>query len=153
MPPNLQNYWKAEFIHDISADVIDAAVDGFSRVRSPNSSILFFPIRGMASRVAPNATAFPHRAGYHVGIYALWTDKTSNAENIAWVRQVWTAIQPSATGGVYVNELGEDDGADRVQVAYGANYERLRTIKARYDPDNMLCLNANITPARAATAS
>ena len=53
MPPNLQNYWKAEFIHDISGDVIDAAVDGFSRVRSPNSSILFFPIRGMASRVAP----------------------------------------------------------------------------------------------------
>ena len=153
MPPNLQNYWKAEFIHDISGDVIDAAVDGFSRVRSPNSSILFFPIRGMASRVPPNATAFPHRAGYHVGIYALWTDKTSNAENIAWVRQVWTAIQPSATGGVYVNELGEDDGADRVQVAYGANYERLRTIKARYDPDNMLCLNANITPARAASAS
>jgi len=151
MPPNLQNYWKAEFIHDISADVIDAAVDGFGGVRSPNSSILFFPIRGMASRVAPSATAFPHRAGYHVGIYALWTDKTSNADNIAWVRQVWTAVQPSATGGVYVNELGEDDGADRVQVAYGANYERLRTIKARYDPDNLLCLNANITPARAAS--
>jgi FAD/FMN-containing dehydrogenase len=153
MPPNLQNYWKAEFIHDISGDVIDAAVDGFSRVRSPNSSILFYPIRGMASRVAPTATAFPHRAGYHVGIYALWTDKTSNPENIAWVRQVWTAIQPCATGGVYVNELGEDDGADRVQVAYGANYERLSTIKARYDPDNMLCLNANITPARTASAS
>ena len=66
---------------------------------------------------------------------------------------MWTAIQPFTAGGVYVNELGEDEGSDRVRLAYGANYERLPQIKARYDPDNMFCLNANITPARAASAS
>ena len=146
MPPNLLNYWKAEFIGEVSEDVISLAVDAFSRVPSPISSILFFPIRGAASRVAPGATAFPHRSGYHLGIYSLWNDSAQNAANIAWVRKTWNSLQPFTTGGVYVNELGDDEGAERVMLAYGANYARLAQIKAKYDPDNVFCLNANIAP-------
>jgi FAD/FMN-containing dehydrogenase len=146
MPPNMLNYWKAEFLDDVSDEVIGVAVDAFERVPSPISSLLFFPIRGAASRVAPDATAFPHRQGYHVGIYSLWTEPSQNAPNIAWVREAWTAMQPFATGGVYVNELGEDEGLDRVRVAYGLNYDRLQRIKAKYDPHNVFCLNANIAP-------
>lgn len=147
LPPNLHNYWKAEFINEVSEDVVDRTVDAFSRVPSPVSSILFFPIRGAASRVAPTATAFPHRSGYHIGFYSLWHDAAANGENIAWVREAWTAVMPFITGGVYANELGEDDGADRISAAYGVNYERLAQIKAKYDPDNIFCLNANIRPA------
>lgn len=144
MPPNLLNYWKAEFISEVSDDVIAVAVDAFSRVPSPISSLLFFPIRGAASRLAVDATAFPHRGGYHTGIYSLWNDPSQNAQNIAWVRSTWAALKPFITGGVYVNELGEDDGADRVKSAYGPNYSRLQQIKQRYDPENVFCLNANI---------
>lgn len=149
MPPNLLNYWKAEFLNDLSAGVIDVATDAFSRVPSPLSSMLFFPIRGAASRVAPDATAFPHRRGYHAGIYSLWNDRTQDAPNKAWVRETWARMKPLATGAVYVNELGEDDGADRVSGAYGVNYERLARIKGKYDPDNVFCLNANILPVAA----
>jgi len=149
MPPNLLNYWKAEFVDDLSDGVIDTTVEAFSRVPSPVSSLLFFPIRGAASRVAPDATSFPHRGGYHVGIYSLWHDPAHNAANIQWVRDTWSAVRPFASGGVYVNELGEDEGADRVRVAYGANFERLQRVKARYDPRNLFCLNANIAPAAA----
>jgi FAD/FMN-containing dehydrogenase len=147
MPPNVLNYWKAEFLRDLSEDVIDVAVDAFGRVPSPMSSILFFPIRGAASRVAPDATAFPHRRGYHVGVYSLWRDRAENDPNIAWVRQTWKAMQPFVSGGVYVNELGDDDGVDRVQMAYGPNYDRLQQIKAKYDPQNVFSQNANIAPA------
>jgi FAD/FMN-containing dehydrogenase len=147
MPPNLLNYWKAEFLQDITDDVIRIAVDAFERAPSPLSSILLFPIRGQASRVAPDATAFPHRRGYHLGIYSLWDDANRNDANIAWVRETWRAMQPVATGGVYVNELGDDEGVDRVQVAYGLNYARLQRVKASYDPENVFALNANIAPA------
>jgi hypothetical protein len=146
MPPNVLNYWKAEFISDISDGLIASAVDAFTRVASPMSSILFFPIRGAASRVAADATAFPHRRGFHVGIYSLWRDATQNDPNVAWVRHTWAAFQPFAGGAVYVNELGEDEGIERVQAAYGLNYSRLQRVKAKYDPDNLFCLNANIAP-------
>jgi FAD/FMN-containing dehydrogenase len=151
MPPNLLNYWKAEFLDEISPEVIAIAVDAFARVPSPISSILFFPIRGAAGAVAPDATAFPHRRGYHTGIYSLWNDPAMNAPNIAWVRATWERMQPHISGGVYVNELGDDDGADRVASAYGPNLERLARIKAKYDPENLFCLNANIAPAARAT--
>jgi FAD/FMN-containing dehydrogenase len=146
MPPGVLNYWKAEFLRDMSEDVIEVSTEAFSRVPSPMSSILFFPIRGAASRVSPDATAFPHRSGYHVGIYSLWADRAQNEPNIAWARQTWNSIQPLTAGGVYVNELGDDEGVDRVRMAYGLNYERLQQIKAKYDPANVFRLTANITP-------
>jgi FAD/FMN-containing dehydrogenase len=149
MPPNVLNYWKAEFVDDMSADLIDASVRAFETVPSPMSSMLFFPIRGVASRVAPDATAYPHREGYGAGIYALWQNAADTDANIAWVRESWARIKPFS-GGVYVNELGEDEGLDRVQAAYGLNYKRLRQVKATYDPENMFCLNANVAPATTA---
>jgi FAD/FMN-containing dehydrogenase len=146
MPPNLRNYWKADFLAGMSDGVIDVAVEAYGRASSPMSALLFFPIHGRASRIAPEATAYPHRRGIHFGIYALWNDPAQDREQVEWVRQTWAAAQPFAPGGVYVNELGEDEGADRVQQAYVGNYERLRTIKRQYDPDNLFCLNANIRP-------
>ena len=147
MPPNLLNYWKAEFARALSDELIEATVDAYSRSVSPLSSILFFPIHGAASKVAPDATAYPHRTGLHLGIYALWNDPADNDANIAWVRQTWQSIQPHIPGGVYVNELGDDEGDDRVLQAYGENYKRLTQIKAKYDPRNLFRLNANIRPA------
>ena len=147
MPPHILNYWKADFVQTLSDGLIDAAIDMYSRVVSPRSSILLYPIHGAATRVAPTATAYPHRSGIHMGIYALWTDPADNPQNIAWVRRGWDAIQPFVPGGVYVNELGEDEGEDRISLAYGVNYARLAQIKAKYDPDNLFTLNANIRPA------
>ena len=46
----------------------------------------------------------------------------------------------------YVNDLG-DEGEDRARSAYGGNYARLVSLKARYDPTNLLRLNQNIKPA------
>ena len=147
MPPHLRNYWKADFISMVGDGVIQAAVEAFSHVPSPLSSILFFPIHGAATRVTPYATAYPHRAGIHLGIYSLWNDPDVDEANVAWVRRTWEAIQPFVPGGVYVNELGEDEGDSRVRQAYGGNYDRLARLKAKYDPQNLFRLNANIAPA------
>jgi FAD/FMN-containing dehydrogenase len=40
----------------------------------------------------------------------------------------------------------EEEGEDRIRATYGANYERLTRIKAKYDPDNFFRVNQNIRP-------
>jgi FAD/FMN-containing dehydrogenase len=46
---------------------------------------------------------------------------------------------------VYVNFLTEEE-TDRVESAYGPNYDRLARIKKKYDPDNLFRINQNIAP-------
>ena len=67
---------------------------------------------------------------------------------MAWARSFWAALLPHATGiGSYVNGEAEFTRG-QVRNSYGpAKYERLRKIKAKYDPENAFHLNPNIPPA------
>ena len=65
----------------------------------------------------------------------------------AWTRDFAAALNQGRNG-AYVAFLG-DEGEAGVRAAYpGATRDRLRTIKARYDPTNLFRLNHNIAPAR-----
>jgi FAD/FMN-containing dehydrogenase len=149
LPVGVHNYWKAEYVDGLSDGVIEAMCEAYARVPSPRSIVLFIPVNGAASRVAPDATAFPHRDPrlVGVGIYSVWSDPSDAPANLAWTRETWDALQPFSTGGVYVNDVADDEGEDRARAAYGSNYDRLARIKAEYDPDNVFRLNSNIRPA------
>jgi hypothetical protein len=41
-----------------------------------------------------------------------------------------------------------DEGEDRVRATYRENYDRLSTIKTKYDPDNFFRMNQNIRPGK-----
>jgi hypothetical protein len=67
------------------------------------------------------------------------------------VRERWVADFADALDqgddAAYVNFLA-DEGADRVRDAYpGPTWNRLRELKARYDPANLFRRNQNIPPA------
>ena len=51
----------------------------------------------------------------------------------------------------YVNYLGGDEGADGLEVAYGAKLARLTALKEKFDPANLFRMNVNIAPASAVT--
>jgi FAD/FMN-containing dehydrogenase len=50
-------------------------------------------------------------------------------------------------GGAYVNFMMDDEASGRLRATYGDNYERLATVKAKYDPANLFRVNQNIEPA------
>ena len=85
--------------------------------------------------------------GYNFLITSVWSDPAANDRNMAWTREAFAAMQPFMARRAYVNYLADDEaGNDRVRAAYGPNYERLREIKATYDPQNLFRLNQNIPP-------
>jgi len=75
-----------------------------------------------------------------------WADPKEAERHIAWTRAAHEAMERFGTGGVYVNYLGEE-GDQRVRAAYGeSKYERLVSLKNRYDPENLFRCNQNIKP-------
>ena len=82
-------------------------------------------MHGVASRIAPSATAFPRRAEqYDFLILSQWSNATDSDRNIEWTNALFQAMQPHLEASVYVNNLG-DEGPARVKAAYGQNYSRL----------------------------
>jgi FAD/FMN-containing dehydrogenase len=145
-PIGFHHYWKTHFMKEISEDAIDAVLAHFATVPSPRSVVLFQQYGGAVSRVAQSATAFSHRAAQYDFIpVSIWTDPAESEKQLTWVRKLWEAMAPFSTGGEYVNNLG-DEGEERIRAAYGGNYERLVTLKNKYDPNNFFRLNANIKP-------
>jgi Berberine and berberine like len=65
--------------------------------------------------------------------------------------ELFAAIRPYLSGGVYVNNLGADE-AERVSQAYGPNHGRLAAVKAVYDPANRFRHNHNVKPVTGITA-
>jgi hypothetical protein len=141
-------YWKGGFVRAASDGVIEALVDAIGRSPSPFSFVIFEHFHGAVARVPVEATAFSHRTHHHnVLMLSLWTEPSQRDPIVQWVRESWSALREFAGAGVYVNALADDADA-RIREAYGPNYDRLRIIKQRHDPDNFFHVNQNIEPAQ-----
>jgi FAD/FMN-containing dehydrogenase len=93
-----------------------------------------------------NATAFGLRDDqWDYDVISQWTDPAEAARHIQWTRDFWNAVEPFASGQVYVNHLDAEEGT-RIRAAYGPGYERLVALKNKYDPTNLFRLNQNIKP-------
>jgi FAD/FMN-containing dehydrogenase len=144
--PGQQHYWKSSNLEHLSDEAIEVMVRLVKEMPSPSSGVGLQQMHGAASRVDPAATAFPHRdEHYDLLILSQWANPADSEENVRWTRELFEAMQPFVGKGVYVNNLGEEEG-DRVKEAYGEHYERLVALKDRYDPTNLFRLNQNVKP-------
>jgi FAD/FMN-containing dehydrogenase len=144
-PDGRHYYETARMLKDLSDEAIETIADYGVACTSPYSLVLIQHVHGEASRVSPTETAFALREeSYVMSIVAAWEAGQAHLHR-AWARTFWTAMQPFASSGVYVNFLG-NEGEERVRAAYGVNYERLVALKNTYDPTNFFSLNQNIRP-------
>lgn len=146
VPEGLQNYWKADFVNELSDEVIEAHVKHGPGIPTFNSAMHIYPVSGAANKVPKGDTAFFYRDAKYVHVIAaMYPNPSDTAKNVAWVRDYWSALHPHSSGGSYVNFLMEE-GDERIRATYGENYERLAAIKSKYDPTNLFRLNQNVRP-------
>jgi len=148
-PKGELRYWKSRSVTEFSDEVIDEIISLASRRPTPLTDIVTWHHGGAMSRVGESETAYGGRdVQFLVTAEASWTDPAQNEEAIAWAREVWDAMEPYSTGSVYLNFPGLGEEEDNLaRAGYGANYERLAELKAKYDPENLFRMNINIPPA------
>jgi hypothetical protein len=127
------------------ATTIHERLSNFDGMRAVQIRVL----GGAVSRVAPDATAYAHRSRpILVNVASFYTTPGERRAREQWVPELARLIQPNDDCG-YIGFLA-DEGEARVRAAYpGATWDRLRQIKAKYDPRNLFRLNQNIAPAAA----
>ncbi len=131
-------------VRELSDAALDRLVDLADPIRSHGSAMIIKQLNGVAGRIAPEATAFPHRdLPYSVIPLAMWPPHVDGSPLVAWVEEVEQALAP-ITGGVYASGANGHPS----DLIYGINYGRLSRIKAAYDPDNLFRSNENVRPAR-----
>jgi FAD/FMN-containing dehydrogenase len=139
---------RTMFVETIDGAVAEAILE---HLRSSDASMRVAQLRvlgGAMARVPADATAFAHRQSrIMVNVAAFYDGPADLPRRQAWVDDLSAALR-QGDAGAYVNFLG-DEGEGRVRDAYpGPTWDRLVSIKRRYDPANLFRLNQNIPPGR-----
>lgn len=148
-PPGYRNYWSVEYLKSFPDDAVAAFCTSAEAMIVPSpSQHPIFPQGGAIAR-GPAEYPIPWRgAPWAVHPFGLWENPADDDRGRRWAQGVRGAMQPWARGNVYLNFIGEGEGADRVIAGWGKeNYARLRGVKREYDPENVFRHNHNILPA------
>jgi FAD/FMN-containing dehydrogenase len=142
-PPGFRNWWTAEYVTELPDEAVDALCSYGESIPRGYSQLLVVPWGG-AVAVPDGTTPLANRdAAYVIHPFMLWTEPERDGEIIEWGRHVRDYFAPWATGGTYLNFIG-DEGPDRVRAAFGSSYERLLAVKTAWDPHNVFRGNQNI---------
>jgi FAD/FMN-containing dehydrogenase len=149
-PWGLLAYEKAVYLDELTDGAIEVILEHQPHKQAPLSFLPIFVLGGEFARISDDAAAFGgnRNVRFMVNIAVGALEKDHYEADRQWARSFWSDLVPHAVGvGSYVNFL-TDQEEDRVRAAYGPDkYARLAELKARYDPDNVFHLNANIRPA------
>ncbi len=147
LEPGARNYWKSHDFRTLSLDVERLLREAIGHLPTDECEVFLGNLGAAVNKVPAGDTAYPHRdVEFIVNVHTRWRDPADDERCIGWARGLFDALAPHATGGVYVNFMPEDE-RDRVAAgAYGPNHARLARLKAKYDPQNLFCLNQNIRP-------
>jgi hypothetical protein len=134
---------KSEFFRrELPPEAIAALVDQLAAGRAPGQAreLDFTPWGGAYTRLAPEATAFPHRMERFLLKHAvgLDTDVSTPRPDAArdWLKRSWELVHPWGSGGVFPN-FAEPGLTNLATAYYGTNRQRLLGIKAQYDAENL----------------
>lgn len=153
LAPGARNYWKSHDFIELSDETIDILDGAVRNLPGPECEIFIGHVGGAAGRVAPDATAFPQRNSHFVmNVHARWREATMDTDCIDWARDIYEAAKPQAAGTAYINFMPADE-ADRIEAAYGGNYDRLLEVKRKYDAQNLFRMNHNLRADKARQAA
>jgi FAD/FMN-containing dehydrogenase len=133
-------YTKSEFFRQpLPGEAVAALVGHLTQGLAPGQSreVDFLPWGGAYNRVRADATDFAHRGErflvQHLVTVSPDAAPTERDPARGWLARSWALVHPWGSGGVYPN-FPDPDLQDWARAYHGTNYDRLRRVKAAYEP-------------------
>lgn len=147
-PNGRRYYWKSHYLPQVDRRAVAHAVEHAGRIVSPHSAILMFQVGGALNELgAAHSPAGNRDARYVLNIAGSWEHAADDEANQRWAREAFEATRECSTGGVYINFLTEEEGADRIRAAYGGpTLERLAALKRQLDPEGLFRHTKSLLP-------
>lgn len=138
---------RTGFTDSLDSRKIRALVSEIEASDAPMRVVQLRVLGGAMARMPSDATAFAHRdRKLMVNTAAFYESEEDRPIREIWVANLAKILTDGEIDG-YIGFLG-DEGGDRVRAAYpGSTWDRLRRVKAEYDPENLFHRNQNIPPA------
>jgi len=138
--------WSSAWAEQIlPTEGIKAIRSFLEKAKGMESNFFFLNSGGEMNRVPSKDTAFFWRnTKYYLEWDASWTEECETQKNIKLVEQTRINLQPYVIGS-YVN-VPDLNLKNYGQEYYGDNFERLRKVKAQYDPGNVFNFIQSISP-------
>jgi FAD/FMN-containing dehydrogenase len=142
-----RHYWKGHFVRELDDALVDELLQCVVGLGRP-CQVLIESLHGAPKDVDPGFSALAYRsAAFNLSAMAGWSEPEEDELQIEWARETAAAIEPWSLGGGYANYMQADEPLERIRAAFGDQaFERLRALKSRYDPQNVLRRNQNIPP-------
>ncbi|MBX3084764.1 MAG: FAD-binding oxidoreductase [Anaerolineae bacterium] len=138
------------WLNDLSDETLDLLI-AYAVPRSGVPTPLFTEVRhagGAIAKVSAYASAFTHRTTpFSMQLVGLVGSKEEKEAFLAYTDQLKHELGAHLSGGVYLNFLSGDEARQRTSDGYTREaFQRLKAIKAKYDPDNMFSHSYQIPP-------
>jgi FAD/FMN-containing dehydrogenase len=81
--------------------------------------------------------AYSSTGRFYLAGYAQWDNEEDDFANQQWLREFYDEMQPFASG-YYINEFDRETRSNMTSACFApANWEKLKTLRAKFDPDGV----------------
>lgn len=145
--PSVYMKGKSDYLKAVMSD--EGIAQFLKQLPAAPLDVLFDSYGGTIRNKSDTDTAFAHRENTVSSLqyYSEWSKPADTDARLAMMRTFHKAMRPYMSGGAYVNYC-DLDIENYARAYWGANLERLQTIKAQIDPENFF-RHAQSVPVRA----
>jgi FAD/FMN-containing dehydrogenase len=135
-------------VRGLPDELVDELLRRMATLGLPPGQVLIESLHGAPKHADASTAVVGFRdAAFNITAMATWQGPALDDRYVAWSRETAAAIEPWSVSGGYLNYMQADEPVERVRAAFGDEaFERLRVLKRRYDPDNVLHRNQNVPP-------
>eukprot|EP01129_Flabellula_baltica_P008031 TRINITY_DN3163_c0_g1_i1.p2 TRINITY_DN3163_c0_g1~~TRINITY_DN3163_c0_g1_i1.p2 ORF type:complete len:455 (+),score=102.64 TRINITY_DN3163_c0_g1_i1:702-2066(+) len=146
---NLSNYvyWSpSSYYEEIPEEMIDTLYEQLKKIPY-NTNIEIAHLGGAISSRTSEGSAYFYRSPlFEIHSISSWSYSEETLETFRpWGKSTFQALEPFSCKAGYTNFIQDPENPTKVQQAYASNYPKLKSLKTKYDPENIFNNCSNIT--------